>query len=177
MKPIDVLVMMPCGGCKLDRPASLLDLYTGPLWQTLRTHRGGVPRDNVTVLSARYGFASALESGEPYDERMSEQKADYLIAGGVCCRRDDFGRITNGATGAQPLAVLGFRPRPFAAVIIAGAGHYRRVLNAFVIGFKDYGAVERDALILTVAGGIGEQRAQLGRWLDQANAGTLGGGS
>jgi Family of unknown function (DUF6884) len=159
---VSALVLMPCGGCKLDREAPLDELYTGPLWQTLRTYRGAIPRENVCVLSAKYGFENARTFGAPYDERLSADKAERMLDHGV-------ERLFENA-GRTPAATVG--RGPFSTVIIAGAGHYRRVMESYVAGFQRLGIVDRDACVRTVEGGIGEQRSQLGRWLIELNGGA-----
>src|SRR5262245_14300617 len=179
--PADVLVLMPCGCDKLAAVppggVRLYQLYVGPMWQTLRVRRGRVGWFQIAVLSGWYGFVSAgMYGAEPYEARLSKQKADRLIERGVLGRNDGYGRFAKGATGCQPLveASDGLRPAqgPYRAVIGAGAGDYGRVFRAFIEGFQKHKLVNGDAVIAHVdepSAGIGEQRSRLGRWLDELN--------
>lgn len=165
--PADVLVLMPCGGKKLDREAPAIELYTRGLWDVLRKHLGAIGREQVCVLSGKYGFINALTWLEPYEARLSAQRADQLIARGVHAAFD------GKRTGMTPICHVGASSarmrRPYAAVLIAGAGDYRRVLEAYVAGFIEAGVVAAAAIVCQVEGGIGEQRSQLGQWLDAIN--------
>lgn len=161
--PADVLVLMACGGKKLDRPAPLVELYRGPMWQTLRQHRDAVPLDNVAVLSGGVGFLNVQAVVAPYEARLTRQLADHALALGAL--------HAPVGTGASPLveAGSGRRRAPYRAVIVAGAGEYARVLAAYVEAFKQFGLVCPAAPVLQVRGGIGQQRQQLGQWLQHVN--------
>ncbi|OYW56801.1 MAG: hypothetical protein B7Y80_01580 [Hyphomicrobium sp. 32-62-53] len=174
--PDDVLVLMACSATKIDRKAPAAELYDGPTWQTLRHHRGAIPLGNVFVLSGEYAFVSALATLAPYEARISERKADFLIAGGIHAHNTRFGAIKPGRMpGASPFVEAGaggrliLEPRPYRHVIACGAGDYGRVFESFLAGFKRDGLVDASAITLRPAGGIGEQRGQLGQWLRQAN--------
>jgi hypothetical protein len=171
--PNDVLVLMPCGGNKLSTRAPLLDLYTGPLWQTLRTHLGEIPARNVFVLSAKLGLRSVLEQADPYEQRMSSQRAQQLVRQGIhgC---DTIVRnnmvVPMGPTPMSQLVsgrsdTISKIERPFRAVILAGAGDYLWVMHGLLLDMQIADLVTPDAEILTVQGGIGEQRGQLGAHL------------
>lgn len=172
----DVLVLMGCSATKRDAihvPA--FDLYDGPMWQTLRTHLGRIPRGNVCVLSGKYGFINALSRIRTYEARLTSQKADYLIDRGVIACNDQFGLIRPGeATGPNPLVEANGTVRcglyPYRAVIVAASGEYERVFNSFAAEFQSHQLVGTPCTMLRVAGGIGEQRQQLGQWLDEINA-------
>lgn len=174
--PADVLVLMACSATKLERPAPAVDLYDGPTWQTLRHHRGAIPLSNVLVLSGEYAFLGAGHTLAPYEARLSERKADFLIAGGIHAHNTRFGTIKPGRMpGATPFVEAGagnrliVAPRPYRHVIACGAGDYGRVFDSFLAGFTRDGLVDAGATILRPFGGIGEQRGQLGQWLRQAN--------
>lgn len=169
--PSRVLVLMACGGDKLDRPARLLDLYTGPMWSTLRAHIGAIPASNVYVLSAKLGLASALETAAPYDCRMTAEKADRFIALGLSPidRNRDFHRGLDRWLHANHEAALDPRGAPWEAVIVGAAGHYARALLWLVEALRARGLVAAGAPVLTVSGGIGEQRGELGRHLRAVN--------
>jgi hypothetical protein len=159
VSPKETLVLMPCGGEKLSVKAKLVDLYTGPMWTTLRAKRGSIPDQNVMVLSGKHDFSPGDFQVEPYDEKMTASKADGLITAGI------LGKQSHGVTPYQLLTGHKFR-----AVIIAGAGEYRRVMNAFVTQLTQAGIIDGDAPVVAVKGAIGIQRSQLGQWLTEANA-------
>ena len=102
MQPTDVLILMSCSATKrqTDKAIPAIELYDGPLWQTLRTHLGAIPTRNVCVLSGKYGFINALLTLiEPYEARLSQQAADRLIARGVGAYNE---RLGTGQLGHMP---------------------------------------------------------------------------
>ncbi|MGY3582423.1 hypothetical protein ACVIGB_000653 [Bradyrhizobium sp. USDA 4341] len=167
MRPDKTILLMPCSGKKLDHADQPRRLYTGPMWQTLRTHRGELPWRNVFVLSGRFGFVTAETFIQTYNERLTREKADYLIRGGIRAPNNHYGKASPGGPGpADVVRPYAYKDRrPFETVISAGAGEYRRVFEAFIPQFIADDIIASDAKVLQVAGGIGEQRAQLGRWL------------
>lgn len=162
----DTLLLMPCSKTKLDWPAVAHKLYTGPMWQTLKTHIGALPWRNVIVLSARFGFIYSQQFIQTYNERLTAEKADELIAGGIDGTRDRAG----AGPSLRTMIEHDRRRRPFSHVIIAGAGEYRRVFEAVVRELRDAGMIDAGARVDQVAGGIGEQRKQLGQWLREVGA-------
>lgn len=160
------LVLMACSATKLSTEAELFDLYTGPLWQTLRTHLpADIDRHDVWVLSGKHGFRSSSTWCDPYEGRISEQLVDYLIRLGVTCipaedRQRDLG-CQNIASRMPPWG------RQWSRVVICGAGHYRRFFLWLVEQLKgDLQAVLPDAPVLVCDGaGIGYQRQQLATFL------------
>jgi hypothetical protein len=174
-EPLDALVLMPCSATKRgEGRVPAFELYDGPLWQTLRTHIGRVPLANVCVLSGKHGFMHALDRIEPYEARLTPQKADYIIARGVAEPNDRIGTIKPGRMMGSNAIVdangtLRCRERPYRLVLMTGAGEYARVFEAFIAGFKECELVTDDAEIRRVRGGIGEQRQQLGQWLAEIN--------
>lgn len=171
----DAIVLLGCGATKQPHAAQPIDLYLGPMWQTLRTRRGALPAGNVFVLSAGYGFISALTFIQTYEARLTPAIADRLIARGIFGRSDLTPRGIVPAHCAGPCAAdVLVRPgrrgdRPARQLIIAAGGEYRRVLQSFVAEFREAGLLDRDCSIEITRGGIGEQRSQLGRWLDRVN--------
>jgi hypothetical protein len=178
MQPINsdcyTLLLMPCSDTKLPHAAQPRELYLGPMWQTLRTHRGNLPWRNVFVLSGKYGFLYAEEFIQTYNERLTREKADYLIAGGIQHPNDHIGSIPLAGSGTRPVDMLRpwqFRDRqPFSTVLVAGAGEYARVFRAYVSEAQRAGIISADADVHYVRGGIGEQRQQLGEWLREFNS-------
>ena len=169
MKAKRTIVLMPCSASKLDHADQPRRLYTGPMWQTLRTHRGALDWRNVFVLSGKFGFITAQTFIQTYNDRLTRQKADYLIERGIQAPNDHYGECSKFGAAPRPADVVrpyAYKDRPpFETVISAGAGEYRRVFEAFIPQFMAEGIIAPDAVVLQVKGGIGEQRSQLGRWL------------
>lgn len=173
--PAGVLVLMACGGQKLatDCPVPLHQLYTGPMWQTLRTHRGAIPWRNVFVLSGGLGFVPSESLAKPYEAILTEHKAARWRVAGICGSNDRFGTLQRGERpGPSPASLVGgILPinGSFSKVIIGAAGHYRDCLEELLVReAKVWRYIDRDAPVLTVAGGIGQQRRQLGEHLASA---------
>ncbi|MCW2318989.1 hypothetical protein M2322_004558 [Rhodoblastus acidophilus] len=126
ISPSDVLILMACSGSKAQTRCKmpLFDLYTGPLWQSLKTHMGDVPRKNVFVLSGQFGFQSATPfESAPYDARLGPIQAERLIARGAF-EPTDFDGATKWlkAQGHWPLQWLGWgASRRYRAVIICAS--------------------------------------------------------
>lgn len=174
VKPEDTLVLMACGTAKAETKAPLHKLYTGSPWNILRTHRGAIPYRNIGVLSGKYGFITGNDQFpvlEPYDNKMTEAKADRLIERGIDALNDQHGAIKRETLGTSSVrGQLGIRERPYQAVIINGSGPYRRVFEAFVNQLKEVGAIAPDAQIVGTSGSILQMNSQLGQFLRQANA-------
>jgi hypothetical protein len=172
MSATDTLVLMPCGALKADMRTELHELYRGPLWTTLRKYRGAIPLENICVLSAEYGFVNVRTIGEPYDRKLGRAQADHLSARGIMSRNDRFGTIRGGCTGPSPWVETNCASRktPYARVIMAGAGNYALVMNAFIAQLREAKGVSRDAPVWLLDGGIGRQRAMLGTYLRDVNS-------
>jgi hypothetical protein len=171
------LLLMPCSASKLPHAEQPRQLYTGPMWQTLRQHRGALPWENVMVLSGKFGFISAQTFIQTYEARLTPAKADRMIARGIHAPNDHHGELPalgghgSGCCALDTVVLPGRRGRrPFETVINAGGADYRRVFDSFIPELIAAGAIAPDAQIRRVAGGIGEQRQQLGQWLRGLNA-------
>lgn len=138
------LLLMACSGTKLDRDARAIDLYQGVMYESYRAHvrSDAVPR--VLILSARHGFLQPDTEIAPYDERMTRQRAEQMVA--------DLSRYL------RPTAW----PTRVGSVMLAGGAEYRRVMRAALA--RRYGP-QLPALQETT-GGIGMQRSQLGAFLN-----------
>ncbi len=171
----NTLILMACSGKKKPlTPGAvlpLIDLYDGPMWQSLRTHLAGRSA-HVVVLSGRYGFTSAYCHLPTYEAKLTSQKADHLIARGLEGRQDRFGELKD-VLDISPLCAM-IRPgfamksnpdRAWAGVIAAGGGEYRRVFEYMIGAMKASGDIQPDAPVFMTRGGIGEQRSQLGKWI------------
>lgn len=144
------LVMLACSGLKLDHPAPAMELYRGVMYQTYRANVKPAAAPHLVILSARHGFISPDTVIEPYDQRMTSARADDMLA----------------ALGTRYLAGGGW-PATFGLVLLAGGAEYRRVMRVALRWFEHCKGII-PASIQETSGGIGEQRAQLGRFLRDA---------
>jgi DNA-binding protein H-NS len=140
------LVLMACCATKKKGmgmgPA--IDVYTGVFFQTLKNKlkEGAMP--NLRILSAKYGFIAPDQKIEIYDQVMDKSSADGFML-------DD-------------KLVEGF-PSNIKDVLIVGSDQYQRVMKAAIEDLIKAGKIDKGASINVTKGGIGEQRAQLGRYL------------
>jgi hypothetical protein len=155
----DVLVLIACSSTKADVQGKvpLRDLYTGAFWQILNKYRGNIPSQNIRVLSGKYGIVSEDFLSAPYDEQLTKEKVDQLINDGI---------------NPYDFAYKGYK-----AVILAGGGEYRRAFHFIANEMKKSKIVNSDmlspkAVIVETTGGIGEQRGQFAKYLNQANGVT-----
>ena len=67
-------LIVQCGAGKLSGAHRVADLYTGPLWSTLRRveRESGIARE-VHVLSARYGIVQMDKVVESYDAQAVDR--------------------------------------------------------------------------------------------------------
>lgn len=179
----NTLLLVACSATKRDcvPPGGLplIELYNGSIWQTVRHHlvNWSLAGARLVVLSGRFGITSGGRYAYPYDARLSREKADALIRNGLLAPQDDFGELrrayAQGLLAPAPLMHLlrpGSNPDEpdtgWAGVVICGGTEYRRVFMALLHQLSAWGGLAPDAAVLTAHGGLGEQRQQLGRWLD-----------
>lgn len=180
----NTMVLMACSATKNEVLAAkehrqelpLFDLYDGPMWQTLRTHTPGARfKLRVVVLSGKYGITGAGLFSQAYESRLSPQKADTLIRNGLIEQQNWFGELDGHTTAplgemASPYTSIAspepVRRLPWRGVIVAAGGDYRRVFMAMLRQLGQAGHLAEDVAVLSTVGGIGEQRQQLGQWLD-----------
>lgn len=161
------LILVACSATKRDvgdalpHGVPLHDLYDGPIWQTLRTRMRDDWR-NVIVLSGGLGIVPASLNALPYEARLSTEKADELIRRSILARQGD--RVTPLAVMSPPAA------GPWQGAIVCAGANYRRVFLAHLQQLRQWGGLDPLAPLLITRGGIGEQRSQLGRWVDQLRA-------
>ena len=98
------------------------------------------------ILSAKHGFLPADQVIEPYEQRMSDARADEMLA-----ELPDFDAIE--------------WPAGVRSIFLAGGKTYRRVMRAAIERRIELGLLDRDLSIVETHGGIGYQRAQLGAYL------------
>jgi hypothetical protein len=135
------LVILACSAPKLAHAAPARDLYLGVMWQSLRANQAADRAPHVIVLSALYGFVDGDQVIEPYDLRMTPERAHELQA--------------------QRQAVR--LPAGVGRILLAGGALYRGVMRAML---DDQAHQLADGVqVAEVAGGIGCQRSQLGRFV------------
>jgi hypothetical protein len=145
------LVLMACCATKKKGmgmgPA--IEVYTGVFFQTLKNKlkEGAMP--NLRILSAKYGFIAPDQKIEVYDQVMDKSSADGFML-------DD-------------KLVEGF-PSNIKDVLIVGSDQYQRVMKAAIEDLIKAGKIDKGASINVTKGGIGEQRAQLGKYLQSIPA-------
>lgn len=169
-------ILMPCSATKRVTGSSLplWQLYRGPLWLTLVSRLTGVQVDGggVIALSALYGWQRAGAYCRTYELRLSKAAAEWMIDRGVfggCDQRartaPERDRASFAAHGSLRIALHDARVvEPVDQLVVAGAGLYRDVMLAGIAAAAELGLVAPGARVWCVAGGIGEQRSQLGRW-------------
>lgn len=145
LDPVKHLVIMACSATKAATPAPALDLYRGVMYSTFRANAPAT-RPAVIILSAKHGFITAEQVVDPYEQRMTEARADDMLA-----------ELPAFDTIAWPADVR--------AVMLAGGKSYRRVMRAAIERRMCLGSIAADVAITETAGGIGYQRAQLGAYL------------
>jgi hypothetical protein len=143
------LVLMACCATKKKGMGPAIDVYTGVFFQTLKNKvkEGAMP--NLRILSAKYGFIAPDQKIEVYDQVMDKSSADGFML-------DD-------------KLVEGF-PSNIKDVLIVGSDQYQRVMKAAVEDLIKAGKIDKGASINVTKGGIGEQRSQLGKYLQSIPA-------
>lgn len=77
------LLILACSATKADFPCRAIDLYDGPAFRTLRAWmRSATPAElqnlSVWILSAEHGLIPFDNEIEPYDRRMTKERAEEL---------------------------------------------------------------------------------------------------
>ncbi|PZR90865.1 MAG: hypothetical protein DI537_17465 [Stutzerimonas stutzeri] len=151
-----------------------IDRYDGPLWQTLRASEPTRNRIAVAFLSARYRFRDGSTPIENYNERMSADHADEMIAGGVNTRWPRPPRPRDPDTfGESPAVVItsmsGFGDRPFNDIALVGGHLYLRVMRSFIPEFIRLKAMTEDVTITEINDTIGLMRRRMRQWIEEEN--------
>ncbi|BCB23187.1 hypothetical protein KNT66_gp15 [Burkholderia phage FLC5] len=150
------LILMACSATKAATAAPAFELYQGVMYSTFRANAPAT-LPAVVILSAKHGFLTAEQVVEPYEQRMTEARADEMLA-----ELPDFDAIE--------------WPAGVRSILLAGGKAYRRVMRAAIERRIELGLLDRDVTIKQTAGGIGYQRAQLGAYLrdiGRLNAGDI----
>lgn len=180
------LLIMACSATKSDAPGRIpvIERYDGPLWQTLRAVDPDESKARLGYLSARFGFGSAWDWLENYDEKLTEVRAAELIEGGITknwpkqtARARNRGLPPGGQSAWPSIELLSDHGRqPFAEVCIVGGHLYLEVMRAFVDDFRKphwnnfewvTPWVLPEAPLVEINGPIGVMRQQLRAWLDK----------
>jgi hypothetical protein len=140
------VVIMACSATKQAHAAPALDLYQGVMYSTFRANVKREARPHVVILSAQHGFIPGNAVIEPYEQRLTPERANEMLA-----KLDAFmhGPIPPGAS----------------KVLLAGGLEYRRVMRAAVQRQLERGRLASTVNVLETSGGIGYQRQQLGAFL------------
>jgi hypothetical protein len=153
-KPVDPdlpaknrLVLMPCCDTKGDAKAPALELYKGVFFQTLKRNQKSGAEPNIVILSAKHGFIEPTKEIEPYDQVMTPERAEEFL---LTLQRD--------------MDSIDW-PDGIKDVLIVGGKQYQRVMRAAVARLQEDGVISKDASINVTSGGIGDQRSQLGKYL------------
>jgi hypothetical protein len=156
VKPSEALLLMPCAEGKVF-PASgkntAANVYQGAYWEVFRKRTlpsGATPVDNWLILSAKHGLMDPGQMIGPYDEKMTPERAKELAAQAGKLVRANWGVLSGN----------------FRDVQIVGGADYRTVMRAIVAELQASGSIAPDAAIRETTGGIGEQRSQLGAYMD-----------
>lgn len=71
-----ILVITTCGARKHSEPKPAWQLYKSPRIRAVYNRRNG---HDMCILSTKYGLVDAEKVIEPYEETLTEQKAEQLI--------------------------------------------------------------------------------------------------
>lgn len=173
------LLILACSQRKRrDLPTPLaIDFYDGPLWQTLRTVDHAGAHAQVAVLSALYGLRDARFeriADLHYDEIMTAERADAMIAGGIATRwprpplrslPDTFGIHLAAEIFSMTLAIDG----AFTDVAIAGGQLYVAVARSWIPALIERGWIAPSAPVTIINQSIGLMRRSLREWLVDAS--------
>lgn len=139
------LIIMACSATKGGHAAPAMDLYQGVMYSTFRANAPAA-RPAVVILSAKHGFIEADRVIEPYEQRMTEARADEMIA-----------ELAGFDSAEWPAGVH--------SILLAGGKTYRRVMRAAIKRRIDLCLLDSNLIIEETSGGIGYQRAQLSAYL------------
>ena len=172
------LLVIACCATKTDAPGEIpaLERYAGTLFQTLKSK--GIPDDvDVAILSAEHGLIRADHPLSEYDTEMTTDRKKELL------QDLSFTQLVKGTLGG--VADL----EDYKDVLIAGGKKYRdTIIEAYRAGMRqwkpsetgkevsEYGTrgdwipvTDRPYWITETKGrGIGDQRQQLGEWLQKS---------
>ncbi|MBK5052923.1 hypothetical protein IQ289_31560 [Burkholderia sp. R-70006] len=141
------VLLMACSAAKLDRAAPAIELYRGVMFGSYSAHVRRQAQPVVLILSALHGFVAADTLLEPYEQKMSRDRAEEMLA--------QLPRYMSDVIW----------PTDAREVFLAGGMQYRRVMRAAIARLMTDGKMDASLPIAETSGGIGFQRSQLGRYL------------
>ena len=142
---VSSLILMACSATKGREAAPAMDLYRGVMYSTFRANVPAI-HPAIVILSAKYGFIETDRVIEPYEQRMTEARADEMIA-----------ELPDLDSARWPAGVH--------SILLAGGKTYQRVMRAAIKRRIELGLLDNGIIIEQTSGGIGYQRAQLGAYL------------
>lgn len=140
------VVIMACSATKQERAAPALELYQGVMYSTFRANVKREARPHVLILSALHGFIPGEEVIEPYEQRLTPERAEHMLT-----------KLDRYMHGCLPSGTR--------KVLLAGGSDYRRVMRAAVQRQLERGLLSAGVDVTETSGGIGYQRQQLGTFL------------
>ena len=170
------LLVIACCATKTDAPGEIpaLERYAGTLFQTLKSK--GIPDDvDVAILSAEYGLIRADHPLSEYETEMTTDRKKELL------QDLSFTQLVKGTLG-------GLGGNDYKDVLIAGGKNYRdTIIEAHNSGVRKWKPSETGKdieygkkgdwipvtdppywITETKGRGIGDQRQQLGEWLQKS---------
>jgi len=155
-----------------DQETQAIQLYNGPLWQTLRTVDPQRKKAVPLFFSARYGLRDAACFIRPYDEQLTPESAQAAIARGLYGRLPARAPLLGYTFAASAIFCNANRKKPFTEICLVGGHLYLEVMRELVrlaqADIPEY--VSRDAPVLEINGPIGIMRQRLRAWLDERRA-------
>lgn len=148
----DSLLLMPCSEGKLPQGGKAGEIYRGSMWQVLRKHLQEGAEPHMAILSAKHGFLDPEDVIEAYEQELTAARRAELLA--------DIPAQVRTLRSALP------RGKTFRDVQIVGGANYREIMRAAVAQLVADGIVEAEASVRETTGAIGQQRQQLGQYLD-----------
>lgn len=102
------LIVVGCGARKRASAAPAADLYTGPYFSACMAAATAIaPREDIVILSARYGLLALDEQAEPYDQTLGQPGAiSARQLAGQAERRGLAGRPVTALCSARYAALL-----------------------------------------------------------------------
>lgn len=156
------LILMPCSAKKGGKGGPAGDLYQGVFFQTYRANTKDRDQPQMVILSAEHGFISPEKRIEPYDRLLDKERADEMLG--------DMRKLVSEIE--QALADIP-RAKPkegylydIQDILIVGGKEYQAVMRTALAQMKEEGLINPEASVNATKGGIGEQRQQLGQWLN-----------
>ncbi|WP_241172580.1 DUF6884 domain-containing protein [Burkholderia gladioli] len=143
------LVVLACSATKLAHAAPAIELYRGVMYSIYRANVRSETAPALMILSARHGFIRPNTVIEPYEQRMTEARAEAWLREIAC---------------AMPAAW----PVTARTILLAGGRDYRRVMRAVLERQAECGIGPAGARVAETSGSLGYQRQQLSAFLQGA---------